>query len=60
VKSAPSAPATPVAPVVVQTSDDGIELGSVALGAGGAALVLLAAAAGVLAVRRGGLHHGMP
>jgi hypothetical protein len=47
-------------PIVVRTVvDDGLDWGSAALGAGGAALLLLASAAGVATVRRGGPRHGL-
>jgi hypothetical protein len=46
-------------PVVVRTVEDGVDLGSVALGAGGAAVVLLVSAAGITAMRHGGLRQGL-
>jgi hypothetical protein len=58
----PVVPATrpePATPVVVRSNDAGVDVGSAALGAGGAALVLLASGAGVASARRARVRHGL-
>jgi hypothetical protein len=49
----------PATPVVVRSTGDSVDLGSAALGAGGAALVLLASGAGVASARRARVPHGL-
>jgi hypothetical protein len=65
----PNAPATPIhvnntsagpAPTVSRTIDDGFDVGSAAIGAGGAAAVLLLSAAGASALVHRRHQVGMP
>jgi hypothetical protein len=58
-QAVPAAPAETSSPVVVRTVDSGVDVGSAALGAGGAAMVLLLSGAALTAVRRGRVHHGL-